>query len=129
MTAAAITPAHTALVLAEALTAETQALRAGDYAGATTLAPAKARAIEAFLAARNGEGEAAARSKDAGAEPLLRLRTAVLENRAALEQALAVQGRIIALLARAATEAGNAGRYARTKAPAGGLPAALSVTA
>jgi hypothetical protein len=108
-----------ALALAEALEAETKALAAGDYAAAIGLAPAKAQAIETFVAER-------------GATPaitpslLQRLREATQANRISLENALAVQGRIIGLLARAALpQAGAATGYS----PRGGTASAAAAAA
>lgn len=115
-----------ALTLAAAMAAETTALEAGDYAAAIRAAPEKARAMEAFLAARATQGGApAGRSRGA----LESLRQAALANRIALERAINVQGRIIELLARAAQRQPDApGGYGLAAArPAAAAPVALSV--
>ncbi len=93
-------------VLAALLEAENAALRAMDAGAVAALVPAKRSAI--------------ARLTDAGAGPapdaavLQRLRDLAAENRALLERAMAVQGRIIELVAAAIRPAMAAPRYGAT---------------
>jgi hypothetical protein len=108
--------------LAAVIEAETAALAAGDYPAAGRLSREKAGAAERFLAAR---ARHAASPPPRLAEPgvagtLERLRGAVAANRAALERALAVQGRVIEAVARAARPPGTGG-YAR-RPPVGSPP-------
>ena len=112
-----------------ALAAETAALEAGDYAGATALAAGKLAATEGFQAAR-AAGKASASPRLVRAVELLR--AAGVANRVALERALAVQGRVIAVVAAAARPAADAhGGYGRPDPgrPRGVAPVALSVRA
>lgn len=103
--------ANLADALSDALEQETVALRQGDYDAAARLASAKLAALQAFTDAAAepsatlsaappadpaAEGEAAASSDLPDPRPRLeRLRDAALANRAALEAALAVQGRVV----------------------------------
>jgi len=113
-----------ALALTGALAAETAALEAGDFAGALLAAPGKAAAMEAFLAAR---AEHAPLDASRPGSVIHRLRDTAIANRAALERALSLQGRIIELVARAARPqlASQVG-YGRTAA-LDTAPVALSV--
>ncbi|TCZ53661.1 hypothetical protein [Roseicella aquatilis] len=112
--------------LTAALAAETALLVAGDYAGAGRQAPAKLAAVEGFQAAR-----AAGRLPPSPRllRAVERLRDAGMANRAALERALAVQARVIAVVAAAARPPEHGpGGYGRSR-PAVGRPVALSVRA
>lgn len=87
--------------LAALLEAENAALRALDVAAVAELLPAKRVAVEALTA-----GPVAAETAE-------RLRLLATDNRRLLEQAMAVQGRVVALVADAMKPAVTAPRYAR----------------
>ena len=91
--------------LADTLAGENRALAALDLARAAAMLEDKTRALESFTAAQAlmERGETASRqaSPRTEAEQLTaRLRTLAEENRRLLEHAIAVQGRVIALVAR-----------------------------
>ncbi|MGG5812162.1 hypothetical protein [Falsiroseomonas sp. CW058] len=115
--------------LEAALAAETRALAAGDLRGAAALGTAKQLAIEAFVAARDrlAGDEAGDRRL---ALPLDRLRSAIAANRGALERAMALQGRVVEAIARAAIcpPGGEMPGYARP-AMRGAGPVAFSLRA
>lgn len=134
-----------ALALSDALERETDALRQGDYGEAARLATGKLAALKAFAEAAaepaaaldtplpadpEPEGQASAEPKLPEPRDVLdRLRAAALENRIALEAALAVQGRIVevvtgALRAQSSTPVGYG-----NAAPAPPAPFVLSVKA
>ncbi|WP_428376603.1 hypothetical protein [Lichenicoccus sp.] len=90
-------------LLLDVLDAENAALRRLDLAAAVALVAAKQAALARFEAARPRT------PPPHGSEPALgaaaiRLQAALAENRKLLERAMTVQGRIMALLARAARE-------------------------
>jgi hypothetical protein len=90
--------------LAETLTQENLALDALDLQGAASLLAEKTRAIDAFLAAQALAAAAGPISADLRrtAETLAaRLASLAAENRRLLERGIAVQGRVIGLIARA----------------------------
>jgi hypothetical protein len=117
------------LALTEVMAAETRALNARDVAAAVGLAQAKRAAVDAFLAARAGLSREELRPVAAQlAVAVDRLREGVRDNRALLEQALAVQGRVIQTLAQAATRSAQAaGSYGRSVGASS--PLAISVRA
>jgi hypothetical protein len=88
-----------AAALAETLAEENQALRAMDLQRAVAMLARKHRATDAFAAAQAGaQLPVAARAQ---AEKLAQhLRTQTDENKRLLEQAIAVQSRVIGLLTR-----------------------------
>src|SRR5690242_4931139 len=95
-----------AVRLADTLAHESRALTAMDLAHAASLVDEKTRAMDAFLAAQaltraNGHVSHGA-GRDAEAEQLAaRLSELARENRRLLEHAIAVQGRVIGIVARA----------------------------
>ena len=97
-----------AVELADALARENEALAALDLPRAAGMLADKQRAADAFLAARallppGAPAEPHPGAKDGGArEVAARLGTLAEENRRLLERAIAVQGRVIGTLARAA---------------------------
>ena len=102
-----------ALRLTETLAAENHALAALDLTRAAGMLEDKTQALAAFEAAQAliERGEAASRPASSEAEAAqvaqaeqvaTRLRTLAEENRRRLEHAIAVQGRVIGLVARAA---------------------------
>jgi hypothetical protein len=106
-----------AVRLAGVLENENRALGRLDLPAATALLDAKTTALGAFTAAQALEPRKAAGSSrpfDAaeGRALVERLADLARENRRLLEHAIAVQGRIIGMVARAAPRAsGNGGRY------------------
>jgi hypothetical protein len=96
-------------LLADTLTAENAALAALDLPRAGAMLADKQRAVAGFLAARDAQGAA---MQDAVFEPLARrLQSLSQENRTLLERAIAVQGRVIGVIARAAAPAVARSRY------------------
>jgi flagellar biosynthesis/type III secretory pathway chaperone len=89
-----------ASVLADALAEENAALAALDLPRAASMLADKQRAVAGFLATRDAQGGA---MQHAMIEPLVRrLQSLSQENRTLLERAIAVQGRVIGVIARAA---------------------------
>ena len=93
--------------LADTLAQENAALAAMDLAGAAAMLEAKRAAAAAFDAAQAQPFPPA----DAALRVAIRLRDTAEENRLLLERALRVQGRIVALLARAARPRPPVTRY------------------
>ena len=92
------------------LEAEVAALDRGDVAAVGALLASKLAAVE---------GLAELPDTPAGAAAAQKLRTLADANRRVLERAIAVQGRVVELVARAAQRAAReAGRYGATGAPA-----------
>jgi flagellar biosynthesis/type III secretory pathway chaperone len=113
--------------LADALASENSALAALDLPRAAGIVDAKARAVEAFLAAQaiaaaGATGALAADQRSAAEQLAARLRDLAQENRRLLEHAIAVQGRVIGLVARALPPSPpqNATRYGADGGLAGG---------
>jgi hypothetical protein len=115
--------------LADVVTAETRAIAARDLPGAAALAAGKTAAMAGFLAAR-GRLSAAERSDIRLARTLERLEVAANENRAALEDALALQARVVKAIVHAAGQPGATGLpgYVRPTRP-DTAPMAFSVRA
>ncbi|MBP0447473.1 hypothetical protein J8J14_22180 [Roseomonas sp. SSH11] len=120
---------HCVVALTEVMAAETRALKAHDVAAAVALAQDKRAAVDAFLAARVGlSGEELRPIAAQLAVAVDRLREGVRDNRLLLEQAMAVQGRVIETLARAATRSTqSAVSYGRSVGASS--PLAISVRA
>jgi hypothetical protein len=92
-----------ACLLADALAEENTALAALDLPRAVSMLADKQRAVTGFLAARDAQRIA---TQHAMIEPLARrLQSLSQENRTLLERAIAVQGRVIGVIARAAVPA------------------------
>ncbi len=93
-----------AVALATLLEAENRLLAALDLAGATTLLAAKQDATSAFLRAQGAMGASGAPPAMRATLTVLgsRLRTLAAENRRLLECGLMAQGRVIAVIGRAA---------------------------
>ncbi|NKC31697.1 hypothetical protein [Falsiroseomonas selenitidurans] len=108
--------------LEQALRAETQALKARDLLGAAAMQPEKTRAVEAFVRLR---GLAPDRSM---ALRIDRLRQAVALNREMLEAAMALQARVLGVIARAASRPAAMPGYAVPRRPQA-APVSLSVKA
>lgn len=87
--------------LASLLQDENAALRAMDIPAIADLLPAKRAAIEGLS------------GTSIGAETAERLRVLASDNRRLLERAMAIQGRVVTLLAEAMKPAAAAPRYAR----------------
>ena len=103
-------------VLLAVLREENAALERHDFAAAGALLPRKTEAAR-FLA------EAAKRGRRPSAGAAQDLAALADANRRLLEQAVAVQRQVVALVARAASGAGApAGRYGRTGAPVNAGP-------
>jgi hypothetical protein len=107
-----------AVHLADTLAHENRALAVLDLPRAAGLLDDKTRAVEAVTAAQvlleRGAGGVAASDQGREAEQLAgRLRDLALENRRLLEHAIAVQGRVIGLVAHAVRRAvpQNGGSY------------------
>ncbi len=114
--------------LATILEQENAALRALDLATVAALAPAKKAAIEALVIAIPTPSA----DHDPGPHAARRLRDLAAENRALLERAMAVQGRVIELVAAAIRPHASAPRYGATGALAYGrqvAPCSLSARA
>jgi hypothetical protein len=108
------------------LDAETTAIAAGDLRGAAALSGPKAAAIDTLLAAAKRQGKMPSEL----AAPVDGLRHAVAANAVALERALALQGRVIEAVARAASRAEAAARPCYSpRQRADGPPLAFSVRA
>jgi hypothetical protein len=89
--------------LADTLAAENAALTALDLPRAAAMLADKERAVASFLAACGAQGTPL---QYASVEPLARrLQSLSQENRTLLERAIAVQGRVIGVIARAAVPA------------------------
>ena len=100
-----------AVPLADTLAQENKALAALDLPRAAGMLDAKTRAMEAFVAA---QALAAARVQAANSQEEVeqlaaRLRHLAQENKRLLEHAIAVQGRVIGLVAQAAAPASGRG--------------------
>lgn len=96
--------------LAEVLARENEALRRLDFAAATALVPAKEAAL------RNVTKNPAP-MRAAGRDPALaalgsRVNQLVADNRKLLERAIAVQTRVVGIVARAASPSPRAAQYA-----------------
>ena len=95
--------------LADTLAAENAALSALDLPGAGGLLARKQAAYAELTAARQGAAPSPALRSAAS-----RLLDLAEENRALLERAIAVQGQVLGVLARAARACGPAPRYGRS---------------
>lgn len=118
--------------LEAALTAETTALEKGDLRRAAELSSGKTTALDAFIAAREGLGSTPlAKAAPRLALPMDRVRKAADRNRKALERGIALQGRVVETIARAAGQPAIAtpgyARQAATRADA--APMALTIKA
>ncbi len=104
-----------AVGLADVLTRENEALRAMDLATAAAMLGDKTLALETFVAAQRGTpaGSAVAAS---GRDIASRLSALAAENRSLLERGIAVQGKLLGLLGRAAQPVPS--RYGAHGAPA-----------
>jgi flagellar biosynthesis/type III secretory pathway chaperone len=89
-----------ASLLADTLAEENAALRALDLPRAAAMLPDKQRAAAGFMAAQAETIEAA--QTEAAKSLVLRLQSLAQDNRLLLERAIAVQGRVIEVAARAA---------------------------
>ena len=113
---------RTILALTGVMAAETKAFQAQDLVGAAAQASAKQAAVTAFLLARGALTAEELRPLASQLAVVVdRLRDGVRENRVLLEQAIAVQGRVVQTLAVAAKRstpaAGNYGRSAGAFSP------------
>jgi hypothetical protein len=118
-----------ATALAGELEQENRLLEALDLAAAAALLPAKERAVAALLRAAPGSLPAATRQ--APVALFARLRTLAAENRRLLERGLLAQGRVIAVIGRAArAHARTTACYgASGRCPGPRRPAALAISA
>lgn len=114
--------------LIETLTRENAALAALDLPRAASMLADKQRAMSAFTAAQAATLSAPSR---AAIEPLAnRLRTLAEQNRLLLERSITVQGRVIGIIARAASHAVATPRYgAHGGIACAGRPAAFALSA
>jgi hypothetical protein len=96
-----------ASLLEATLSAENAALTALDLPRAAAMLADKQRAVAGFVAALDARRDArAAAAQQAAIEPMARRLQALSEaNRSLLERAIAVQGRVIGVIARAAAPA------------------------
>ncbi len=108
--------------LATVLARENAALAALDLRGAAGMLAEKQQAAAAFVAAQPGAGTPPAAMAQ-------RLRDLAEENRARLEHAVAVQRRIIGIIARAVRSASAAPRYGATGVTAAGRPSPVTLSA
>ncbi len=108
--------------LAAVLARENAALAALDLRRAAGMLAEKQQAAAAFVAAQPGGGAPPA-------ELARRLRDLAQENRLKLEHAMAVQRRIIGIIARAVRGSVAAPRYGATGAMAGGRPTPFTLSA
>jgi hypothetical protein len=109
-------------LLAETLEAENAALLALDLSRAAGMLAIKQRAVADLVAA-----QAAPASRDAAERMARRLQVLAVENRRLLERAMAAQGRVIEVVARAAASATAPTGYGSARAA--GRPAALALSA
>jgi hypothetical protein len=98
-----------AIRLSDTMAAENAALAALDLPRAAAMLAAKQQAAAAFIAAQDAPLVAAQR--DSAEMQLRRLHALAAENRTLLERAIAVQSRVIGVIARAATPAITASGY------------------
>lgn len=116
--------------LVEVLARENAALAAMDLPSATALVEAKRAAAEAFVSA---QAKAATTGVVAVPEVVRRLRELAAENRLLLERAMAVQQRVLAIIAEAAPRASaQAPRYGAAGGLVGrgsALPVAVAASA
>jgi hypothetical protein len=96
------TLAHAADSLASVLEEENQALQALDFAAAVSLLGAKQRAAARFVEAERQTRSLAPAARTGMGARCRRLHGLVADNRRLLERALLAQGRVIAVIARAA---------------------------
>lgn len=108
--------------LAETLEAENAALSGLDLPRAAGLLADKQRAVAELAAA-----QATPASRDAAERMARRLQVLAVENRRLLERAMAAQGRVIELVARAAASATAPAGYGSGRTA--GRPAALALSA
>jgi hypothetical protein len=108
-------------MLADVLTVENAALAAFDLPRAGAMLARKQRAL-ADLAAL----QATPASHDAADRMARRLRALAIENKRLLERAIAAQGRVIGVIARAATATTTPAGYGPGRAP---RPAAFALSA
>lgn len=120
-----------AAALAALLEQENRLLEALDLAAAAALLPAKQSAAAAFVRAHAAASPNPPAPRDAATSLGVRLRALAAENRRLLERALAAQGRVIAVIARAARkQPAAAPRYGASGALAGPrTPAPLAISA
>ncbi|HVZ10501.1 MAG TPA: hypothetical protein VHC04_21525 [Rhodopila sp.] len=120
-------PLKAAADLADVLTLENAALRRLDFPAAANLLPAKRAALEALSAAGAISQPLPATATSLGR----RLMTLAAENRALLERAMAVQSRILGIVARASRSASNQGYGPKGQypSPRQGAAVALSTNA
>ena len=134
-----------AVALSDALERETAALHQGDYDSAARLAPVKLAALKAFAEAAaeppaviaaplHADCDADERAEPEPGPPdprdvLERLRDAALANRAALESALAVQGRVVEVVTGALRAQSGVPVGYGSAGPAAPAPFVLSVKA
>ena len=92
------------MALARVLRAENALLAAGDMEAAVRLLPTKRRAAEAFTAAMQVGQPDAAPGGERNPEAVTALQAVVEENNRRLALAMQVQGRVLAMVARAARD-------------------------
>jgi hypothetical protein len=107
--------------LADTLEAENAALGALDLPRATGLLADKQRVVAGLVAA-----QAAPASRDAAERMARRLQALAIENKRLLERAIAAQGRVIGVIAGAATAAAAPQTYGSARAH---RPAAFALSA
>jgi hypothetical protein len=126
-----------AVRLADTITRENAALTALDLAGAAGMLAEKNEAADAFtaaqaIAARLGPVWLPGWQRGEAKQLAARLRALAQENKRLLEHAIAVQGRVIGMVARAAAEADTAQtgpRYSARGGPPAARPAAMALSA
>jgi hypothetical protein len=111
-------------LLADALAAENAALAALDLSRAAGMLADKQRIAAEFAAAAQG----AAQSRQAVEQMARRLQALAIENKSLLERAMAVQGRVISVVARAATPAATSTGYGASR-HAASRPVAIALSA
>lgn len=110
-------------LLADTLAAENAALAALDLPAAAALLEEKRRATQSLLSAPPVD----AAHRRAAQQAIERLRGLSEQNRTLLERAIAVQGRVIEIVAGAAVQACAAPRYGAYGPVAGAPPPALAL--
>lgn len=117
--------------LADIIERENTALRAFDLAAAGTLLAEKNAAADAFVAAQSMNAALIGLDRREIGTLANRLRQLAAENKTLLEQAIAVQGRVIGIVALVgrSTLARAAPRYGASGRPAEAPPAAFALSA
>jgi len=116
--------------LADVLTRENAALAAFDLTGAAGMLPEKRDAARTFDELRSAIGSATTQHRARLDGPIRHLSDLAADNQRLLERALAVQTRVLGIIARVVRQDARASRYGATgELAVGRRPAALTLSA